>query len=188
MNIVHVGGAKGVGKTTALKELRNELRKPSEIAVLFTSQEFNNLATLRYGKTLGELQINQMKLVQEMFMHNVQKMLQKVVLLDSHYIDMTPTGIVIPLLQKQIWNDLTYHVILEANPEIILQRRVSDATRERQLDIELIVKEIKAERDEAYKIANETGTRILVLTNCNTPTEAKDAIKNILRGEFEVNL
>ena len=188
MNIVHVGGAKGVGKTSVLQELRKDLRESnSNIEVLFTSVEFGNLSTVRYGKTLANLQTEERNAIQKEFMFNVKNMSFNIIILDSHYVDVTPKGI-IPLLQKEVWSDFTCHIILEADPQTILRQRISDTKRKRQLDIKRISMEIEAERNQAYIISKETGATTYVLNSHGTLKETKEAIKDILRKEFRKEL
>jgi adenylate kinase len=188
MEIVHVGGAKGVGKSSVLRELRKDLKaQDTRIEVLSASREYDKLSRTIYEKPLVDLTTQEILAIQKTFMQNVKDMPYNIIVLDSHYVDMSANG-AIPLLQRSIWPDFACHIVIETDPEVVLHRRILDQTRKRQLDIATIAVEIEAERTEAQAISRETGKRTYILRTLDTLDESKEAIKDILRKEFRIKL
>jgi adenylate kinase len=185
MNIVHFGGAQGVGKTAVLKYLRESLSEGADVVVLSSSKELNNISTSEYGKTIKELNSVETRTIQELFMQNLRNSKNQNVLLDSHYVSISQ-GNIINLTPKEHAKEFNCHIVLEASPYTILTRRLNDDRTSRLLDLPTIVAEVYAEKNEALLLAQESGTRIYVVDAEGTIEKTADTIRSILRNEFEI--
>lgn len=102
-------------------------------------------------------------------------------LLDSHYIDVIDAKIV-PILPVEFAKVIDAHVIIEANPKLILRRRVLDGSRTRSIRLVDIRKEMLAECDEARRVATENGKRFYSVQN-RVPEDAANTLIYLLRKD-----
>jgi adenylate kinase len=185
MNIVHFGGAQGVGKTTVLRYLRQDLGERADIELLFSSKELGTLATKAYGKGLKALDSTETRQVQNLFMSDIRGLPYSTILLDSHYVSVTQ-GKVVALTPDEHVQAFNCHIVLEANPYTILGRRINDDRTKRVLDLPSIAGEIYEERNEAFRLAKQSGARIYIINAEGQVAKIAEAIKSILRNEFDI--
>ena len=183
--VVHMGGAKGVGKTSVSGVVKSLVYPEEKIGVL------NASACIK--ETIGShldwrlMVESERKRIRDLTWSI--KMLRydhDIVLIDSHYVDETD-GIYKIILSPDKWAHINTHIILETSAEQILSRRVKDKTRERDLDIKNIQKEIEAERDAAYMICKETGGHLLIMSN-DFLNDSANNILGVLRSFKKIGM
>lgn len=182
--IIHVGGAKGVGKSTILHEL--EIHNKKEIAVIYTSRFLYELCRKEYCKPLSELKKEEVRRLQEITMTVAKQLPHRVVLFDSHYVDLSG-GKIIELTPEHHKKEFVMHILLEADILSILQRRVNDSARVRELDLKMIALEMFAERKAAFQIASENNAKVYIVKN-ESITVAVNEIKEILERDLNLLL
>ncbi|MDE1870412.1 MAG: hypothetical protein KGH71_05550, partial [Candidatus Micrarchaeota archaeon] len=94
------------------------------------------------------------------------------------------TGKVVALTPNEHRKEFGGHILIEAEPEEILKRRLADNSAKRNYNFELIIREINAEKEESRKMAAETGANLYIIKN-NLIKEAAEEIKVILRKELD---
>lgn len=81
------------------------------------------------------------------------------------------------IIPIEIEGPIDIHFVLEANPLEILSRRTLDiGFRDRGLDLDLIIKEVNAERNEAIRISTNFDKPFYILHNEETEQTAKRII------------
>lgn len=161
--IIHIGGAKGVGKTTVLSCFPKFTDCLNGISIITVSTLLANISGSTFGTpwpVLDEsLRIKTRKLAIE---HLIS--LKGAVLIDSHYIDLVD-GRVITIMPEDFKPCIDVHVVIESDPRTILERRLKDRYRQRECDLDRIIREIRAEREVAISIAKEFGRPVHFVGN-----------------------
>ena len=168
MKLVHVGGAKGVGKTTVLDTLAQSTNLGCTIQTIHSSTELKQYALESYGKNLGELNRSELFTIQSKLITHVSSLKCDLVIFDTHYIDIGLDGSIVRLMPREHEAIYKYHVIIEAPAAEVLTRRLRDKSRVRSLDISMIDKEITEERIVAHDIASRNGAVLFSVNNLNT--------------------
>lgn len=163
--LVHLGGAKGVGKTTVsdmvgLKLAKSELK----ICVSHGSSLLYQMVKQSLTKEWSELDEAQKIESRLKAWETIKKLDYNLILLDSHYIDVNNGNHKI-ILPEHTWKDISHHIILEAPIDHILLRRKTDSSRERELDLVSIDYEVKHEKATAEFIATKTQAGISIIKN-----------------------
>lgn len=165
--ILAVGGAKGVGKTTVLKHLQ-EL---SQHQVVYVSSKLNSFSLAKHSRRLRELDVPKRDDVRkeygEILAERLAKNSSNRVYVDLHYTDIRedPDKVLHPALFLSIINCF---VIMTADLEVIQARRLADETRTRELNLE----KIKAEQDSELNCATKLAasySKPLVQVNAALP-------------------
>lgn len=160
--LIHVGGAKGVGKTTIFKQ---GISLPEhDIKTIQMSYLLNEFGKLEFGLKWVNLNSAQRIYIREKGIKYILSLRDDAVLLDSHYIDINNNGVE-PIMPKELQKLIDIHIIIESSPDEILKRRLNDLNRERSYDINLIEKEIASERNVAMEIANNFKKPIYIIKN-----------------------
>lgn len=176
--IVHIGGPKGVGKTSVSEAVKTVVSDANfSLAVLSGSSQVYDEGRCMFNKEWSELTENQRKQARQKSWETVTKLPYDVVLLDSHYVDIGDGHYKI-ILDEELWKDINYHVVLEAPIEMILLRRRNDQSRDRGLDINEIKYEAEAERSVAEYIARKTNVGISIIQT--------DDFGNAVKGLYEL--
>lgn len=163
--LVHLGGAKGVGKTTVSDMVNSELTKSGlKICVSHGSSLLYQMAKQSLTREWLELDETQKIEARSKAWETIKKLEYNLILLDSHYIDVNNSTHKI-ILPEHTWNDISHHIILEAPIDHILLRRKTDSSRERELDLASIDYEVKHERVTAEFIAAKTNAGISIIKN-----------------------
>ena len=149
--IMHIGGPKGVGKTTIANQLTE--RCP-QYTILTVSDELGRLSERQFGKKWSFLDDQQKRGARTDLCSEIVKM-SGVVILDSHYIDLL-NGKPISVFPEELAASVDIFAVMVCTPEAILQRRILDG-RTRTLSLDEIVKETEAERKAAYNLATHNG-------------------------------
>jgi len=175
--ILAVGGAKGVGKTTALKGLQ-EL---SPAQVIYVSAELNRFSLTKHSKRLSELDIPKRDEVRKEYGEGLAERLIKSsdnkVYVDLHYTDIRedPDKILHPALFLSIVN---YFIIMTADLEVIHERRSAGTTRKRELNLEKIKTEQDSELNCVTRLAHSYGK---TLTQINAALSIAEIISLLLK-------
>lgn len=186
--LIHVGGAKGVGKTTIFEQGINL----PEYAIKTIPMSFllNEFGKLEFGLDWMYLDSTQKTYIRKVALKYILSLKDDAVLLDSHYIDINDSGVE-PIMSKELQNLIDVHIIIESSPEEILRRRLNDISRKRSYDMGMIEKEIASERNAATEIANNFKKPIYVIKNeniNNTVLEIISIVKmEILKKQFTIN-
>jgi adenylate kinase len=139
-----------------------------------------------YKKPLGELNDKELLRVQQELINFAETLPHGVVIFDTHHVQIVLEGNVAILTPKSHQPLISSHVVIEADPEIILARRIADSNIQRAYNLEIINLELNAERNAAYQIANETGARIYIVRNDDLDKTIVD-ISDILKQELRIS-
>ena len=175
--ILAVGGAKGVGKTTALKELQ----KSPQTQVVYVSAELNRFSLTKNSKRLSALHISERDEVRKEYGEGLAEKLTKSsdnkVYVDLHYTDIRedPDKILHPALFLSIVN---YFIIMTADLEVIHERRSAGTTRKRELNLEKIKTEQDSELNCVTRLAHRYGK---TLTQINAALSIAEIISLLLK-------
>jgi len=85
-------------------------------------------------------------------------------------------------LDKAIFNEV---ILVEADAEVVRQRRANDKTKIRPLSLEAIEADIRAEREEAAKICRESGAALRVV-DANIPLLMEETLRRLLLASDEI--
>lgn len=187
MEIVHVGGVSGVGKTMMLRELKRESNlSENKIHINSASRTLSELSLKHYGEELQRINTRQLLRIQKDYIKLVTKLPGQIVLIDSHHVKVSNNQIV--LLTPDIYKgEFSCHIIVEADPNIILQRRINDINIPRSTDKTIINLEISGEKEATYKIAVETGVNVYTVNNNTLKSAIRDMV-TIIYKEFKIPL
>ncbi len=141
-----VVGIPGVGKTTVITKAADMLNKNGVKAtvVVFGTIMFEEAQKLGVGHRdeLRKMPVEDQKKLQEMAAHRIAHMTDKVVMIDTHLFISTKEGYY-PGLPVSLLKTLkpTNFVMIAAEPKEILERRLSDKTRNRDIINEADIKD-----------------------------------------------
>lgn len=173
MILVHIGGAKGVGKSTTLNFLSSQMY-PFSLRAITISKFLFKLAETQYQRPWRLLTDAERIEVRAQLKPALLQLPYDVILLDSHYIDMVE-GIPTPIMPQEIQEMIDIHIIIQADPQDVLTRRRNDLhTRQRDLDIDQIREEITHEEAEAQRIGVSYSKPVYVLTNVDVHQTAHE--------------
>lgn len=135
--IIYVVGIPGVGKTSIIKEAKKYLKKDYEIVSVgdimedFLKEKGINRDEIRKKLSLEEIQNLQI----QVFEYIKKKYKNKDIILDTHFIIETNNGFKAGIVKKlaKILNPNAIIIII-ADPLDILNRRIRDKTRNRDID------------------------------------------------------
>src|SRR5947209_8175486 len=122
MRLIHVAGAKGVGKSSILSQLSLSTRIDYSIKLISISHLLFNTAPNNFGLQWTALTDEQKCQVRENVVTNILSLPYDIVIMDSHYIEMEE-GSSKCIVSPGIETFIDCHILIEAYPEIILERR-----------------------------------------------------------------
>lgn len=184
MKLVHIGGAKGVGKTTVLKYLEADATITNPIRIIECSLQLKILGKTAFGndwENLNDEQRAEMRRSLHTFICNLP---YDAVLLDSHYAEVRDNKIR-AWLPEEYKRSVGLHIVIEASLEDILARRLNDPVKKRRIDLNSIAEEVRAEIKTAMAIAKETNKKLYVITNHNSHNTAAELV-SLLRQEMVI--
>lgn len=150
--IIAVGGARGVGKSTTLSFLSQNTGEK----VIFVSQELTKFCLHETGRGLFSYSSEEKDILRESFgEYLINKFLEQRTgrfILDLHYTDYRE-GHDKVIQPECILERISKYVILDASSNSILRRRHFDSNRVRDLDLKLIEVERISERKAAERLA-----------------------------------
>ena len=177
MRLVHIGGAKGVGKTSTMAELSSLSLPGYTMLPITTSSVLAQGAQKSYGRPWAELGRDERKESRKNFKDALSSLSADVVFLDSHYVDIE-NGVPVPIMTDEINKIIDVHIVLEEEPSTVLERRIADISgRQRGMSMDEIVLEIDAEREEAIRLAADTGSPVHIFDNIDVGLSARRIIE-----------
>ncbi len=183
MEIVYVGGAHGIGKTTILKKLEQKISIVGEdYCVVYTSQIVVNIAKQTYGLNWVNLNTVDKDRVRSKAIESIVSMQHNVLVLDSHYIDIDHKVVKI-IVPEQLKPLISLYVLIDVPDNILFWRRYNDYARNRECDLDLINLELTAERAAAIELAKERSKTLNVIINEDYERAANELF-SLLRKNF----
>lgn len=177
--IIHMGGAKGVGKTTMLEKLEgNKLERGQILKIVHVSEFLQSISNDIFNQRLKDLSAPQREDLRHIAVEKIKSLDGDVILLDSHYIDMqgsVPTIIMPPEFEPV----MDGHLVLTAPASVILERRKADQKRERGLDIESIQIEADSELRVATELAKKYDRPVRVVENLSVETTVNEVLRHM---------
>lgn len=186
-HIIHVGGAKGVGKTTILSEIHGSASLMGyKVFTVHMSQMLQNLSYQKYNTKLTELTKSTRIDLRKEAASILTEANIPIILLDSHAIDMEngePKTILPPEFEKIIDN----YIVITADINTIRNRRIEDLDfRKRDLDLTNIKKEVESEIFAAAQFAANKGCEMAIVTNM-WKNDAKNDILSVVDRFMEID-
>lgn len=162
-----ISAVPGAGKTTVLDYVEKRIKG---IKIINEGDMVLEVAKKKYkikdrDELRKKLTIDQQREIQKEVAKKIQKMKDKIVLMDTHMAVKTPTGY-FPGLSEKIASIIKPDVIfvLEYDPEDILNRREMDPTRHRDVETEEQIEEHqKANREFAFSAAAEAESSVEII-------------------------
>lgn len=193
--VVVVTGAPGVGKTTVLTLLSKllEERKARFIISNFGDYMLKAAVKAGYAKTRDEIrklnqrvQLGLQELAAELIIRDAEEKIGEdgVLIVDTHSIIKTRTGLW-PGLPENVVKTLLPDaiVLIEAKPEVILERQLRDKTRDRGdvADVEFLREFLAQARIAAIASAVHTASAVVMVENPEgEPIKAAETIMRII--------
>lgn len=163
--ILHVGGAKGVGKTRLLSEFEGTRINGKDICVAHISGLLRSAAKER-SWDWADLSNAERSCLRFEVIDRIRSMRRDVIVLDSHYVELRE-GEFKTIFPDEFKSEMDGHIVVEARIATILSRRIYDKTVKRVLDPVSIGKEMVAERNAATAVAEETNTPVRIVDNAS---------------------
>lgn len=165
MKIVHLGGTKGVGKTTLINGLSHSLTPGFTLKAITVSSFLFELARKKFKQEWSELEPNERAILREILGQEIVKFNDDATILDSHYVDIIE-GTPVSIMPPGIKDIIDVHIVLEASASRILARRRKDQSfRRRDLSLSAIRTETDAERTEAIRLAADFEKPLYIVDN-----------------------
>ncbi len=188
MPVCLVIGVPGVGKSTIMDVLK--AKYPDKIKIVIYGDYMVDIAReeglVRHRDEMRKLPTDVQKDLQERAADRIYReslSFGGVVLVDTHGFIKTPNGF-FPGLPERILKLLnpSFTVLIEADPEEIASRRAKDETRERDVELEDLIRlHQELNRMAAVTYATLTGCNVVIIRNEEGKIEksAKELAKNI---------
>jgi len=166
--LVFVGGARGVGKTSALSQLGQRLGDRN-VGVVFGSKKHDEICLELHGNDMfGVTKGQNWRVINEMA-RRIKSMPHEVVLLDGHFAWIEGRKIIdhIPKRHKKLYDA---YILLDVDPEVLLSRRGNDNDKrlenpglKRPLDLRTVKLEVSAEKKKAIRTAAYAGKKLHII-------------------------
>lgn len=189
--VVIVSGLPGVGKSTvlniAIERLRNEGLKVELVnygTVMLEEALRNKLVSHR--DEMRKLKVSEQLRLQKLAAEKLYELSKEVdlLLVDTHLFILTPRGRWPGLSVNNLSAlDVKQVIVVEADPEEIIERRLSDKTRIREMESrESIIDDLNYNRYLAAALSVFTSSPVIFVANhTGKAEEAADAIYKVLR-------
>ncbi len=178
MKVVIATGVPGVGKTTVTSKAVDEIKKFAKVKVVnfgdYMLMVAKERGLVKHRDEMRKLKLSIQKELQrlaaERIIEDASKELSEedVLIIDTHAAINTPAGIW-PGLPKHIVEALnpSLIIVIEANPEEIVQRQLRDKGRVRSdyADVEFLKKFMEFARNAAIASAVLTGAAVKIIEN-----------------------
>lgn len=173
MGIVLVGGVHGVGKTSSIEAAKSLVTK--EIPVLKGSEIMARILGVT-TEDLPHVPADERKLAREGMYDQLRLATNGV--RDCHYCTYSDTGYEFPFASSTDIGRAAIAVLIEASPEIILERRLN-IERNRPTDIAVIQEQIDFERQGAGFAAMRLEVPLHIIKNDDEPQFASIELAKI---------
>lgn len=178
---MHVGGAQGAGKTTILKKYM--ISPKHSTCLISLSTLLNSMGIEEFDSRWFSLNVKQKKFIREKAISYIMSLDDyRLLILDSHYVDMAD-NVKKSIMPVYFMGRVDVHVVIESKENEILKRRLSDNSRKRICDIDAILLESLAEKEEAAIIAKEYQKPLYIIPN-NNIEEATEFFINVIDGRI----
>ncbi len=159
MKFIHVGGARGVGKTTVLSQLNS-----TNVKIISTSRFLYSLTRTYLQKEWEDTNNEERVVLRKNAVDEMSKLKDEIVILDSHYVDID-NGFPVIIFPQELSKLVECHIVIESSPVSILSRRVADNINIRDLVLRTIEAEVQAEKHIAMEIAKENNAIFQLIQN-----------------------
>jgi adenylate kinase len=158
----YIGGASGSGKTTVSKIISKTLNIPH-----FTGSTVMMIAAgVSNRNDLSKIPEDQLNLLRETaFLETYEK--NPDMILEGHF-----------FLKKTDVNYFNQLILIDASTETILKYRLNDPTRERDLDLNLIKKDIEETRERAINASKKFNIPLKIINNEDEIYKLAELIQN----------
>ncbi len=148
-------GVRGVGKSTIVARVIENVPHIHFVSGSGTLQEMMG-DDYSFFEYLPEEEKYSLRVKLNELLHQTQQNVAKNMVVDSHLtVYNLKTGIIDTIFTKKDIKFYTDIILLDSNPEQILDHRSRDTTKKRILEPEIIACELETERQEAHRMAEE---------------------------------
>jgi|SRR3989344_4806138 len=181
---VHVGGPRGVGKSSVLNHMSQTVTIGLPLVVMPASAFVIELGMERFARSWGELTVAEKGEMRKAFVEHLKQFCQGVYVLDSHYVDVLPVGKVQSIIPIELYPLIGCHVVIDCSVNALLARRKSDIAKKRSLNKRHIERERHGELAVAQRVARETGTPFHVVPNEQDVEYAAECLGGIIKARW----
>ncbi len=183
--IIFIGGPHGVGKSTALEELKKLNRKEeARLNIVSMSNTLHRASMERYSKSIAELNEDRLKRdeLQVEMISKLRSLDFAFTLLDGHYVTMSSEGAMCASYNTDANYFIRFdaQVVLTSKPEEIRTHRIKRNKEIWSIDLDVIRQEQEREVSEAYRIGGIFSTPVYVIEN-DSPKKAAKRIWKLLK-------
>ncbi len=186
--IVHVGGARGVGKSALLGLMNQTVTNRLPLVVVPTSAFVQQLGREVFNRNWAELSVGEKDATRKAFIQQVDTFSRGICVLDSHYVDVLSDGTVTSIVPLELRPLLQCHVVVDCTGGALLMRRKVDLIKSRPLNEEWIERERCDELSTAQQMAQETGTPFHVVCNDQDVKYAAHCLGDIIKALWQTLL
>ncbi|MFH1801706.1 MAG: ATP-binding protein [archaeon] len=162
-NFIYVGGVPGAGKTTLCEVLSAKL---SKIIHIRSGEIKRPEARRKYGIGLSKLDQEKSSEINRWFFNKLYTLSSSgIYLIDTCYTYFLEDGIFVNLCPEDIAKNLGLYILLETNPEEIVNRRIFRGRDRYSVSLDLSRLEIETERNEAIRLSQKFNTPLIILKN-----------------------
>ena len=185
--LVHIGGARGVGKGTVLEYLSHNIAGIVPLTVVPVSALILQHGKEMFDRDWVELVDGEKENVRRLFVNELRQLPEWIGVLDSHYVDITPDGKILSIVPVELYPLIHCHVVIHCRTSMLLSRREQDTFKKRTLDRRLIERERRGELVIARRIARETRTPFHIVHNNECPGCAAKRLGDIITAQWDIS-
>jgi len=170
MPVICVGGVAGVGKSTVIGEARDRLEAEGYNVYSVGSFMFEEAERRGLVEDRDQMRFLDESVQDQLKDYAVDQLIERSAagenfVLDSHYVIPTPDGYLPGLPNEDLERiGVDAYVLLFADPQVISERRVSDPSRQRDMDpIDEIARDLYHESEKAHEVAAKTNVPLYVI-------------------------
>lgn len=186
-SLVHIGGARGVGKGTVLEYLSHNIAGIVPLAVVSVSAHILRLGKEMFKRDWDELVDGEKENVRRLFVEELGRSPEGIRVLDSHYVDIAPDGKILPIVPVELYSLIHCHVVIHCRTSVLLSRREQDTFKKRTLDRRLIERERRGELVIARRIARKTRTPFHIVHNDERVDCAAKCLSDIISAQWDIS-
>lgn len=182
-NLIHVGGAQGVGKTTIIDKYlekrkgaavfeygKEMIKMAKDLGFILRASEFYDLDP----RTLKVMRANVLRMAVDF------KRDYNIVFVDSHYVSPSKDGLVSAFdgVDSRIYDSF---VLVEADPMTVVNRVGQDEKYRTRTGYQVVSEYMAAERKVAEEVARSSRKELIVVNNDNLEAAVKKLAKHFKR-------
>jgi len=178
-DFIYVGGVPGSGKTTLCENLSAKLNGLIHVR---SGEIKRPEARRKYGIGLSRLDQEMSLEINRWFFNQLYKKSSSgIYLVDTHYTYPLEDATFVNLCPEDIANNIGLFILLETNPEEIVNRRISRGRDRDSVSLDFSKLEIENERKEAIRLSQKFNTPLITLKNEGTLESSILNFQNILK-------